>query len=427
MANQKITEYTELTSPASGDFFPVVDVSDTVMGASGTTKKIQWTNLIKTPATKVVATSSSGFVADYYADGTADQVEINNAIAAVGANGGGTVLVKEGTYNLSGAVTMDQDNVMLQGAGWNTLLYKSTNFNANMMNVTADNLVVRDLKIDGNRTGTTTDNHGIVCTGADNLRIINCYVKSTYHHGINTPSATNVVIDGCYVTDTGTGGGADGVGIIAGAGGTNIKIVNCTVYQAGYHCYQVYDTCTQIFIDNCYGIQAGQRTTTGSGIKVNPNNKDIFISNCYFSQSGGSCPGGIYILDGVSLPVSSISISNCVVELFDQIGIRIDGATDVSIIGCKIKNNGLTGSASVDYGIRLNAGTNDAKRYIIMGNHIYDNQTIPTQARPIGLFGTNTDKIVIVGNIMYNHVTSNSVNVDSAVTGSQEIASNFEG
>jgi hypothetical protein len=41
--DKRITELDELTSPVSGDYFPVVDVSDT---AAGTTKKITYGNIV---------------------------------------------------------------------------------------------------------------------------------------------------------------------------------------------------------------------------------------------------------------------------------------------------------------------------------------------------------------------------------------------
>ena len=44
MANLKITELVALTTPASGDVLPVVDVSDTSPSASGETKKITVSN-----------------------------------------------------------------------------------------------------------------------------------------------------------------------------------------------------------------------------------------------------------------------------------------------------------------------------------------------------------------------------------------------
>ena len=45
MANKKVTALTELTTPASDDVLYIVDTSDTSGGASGTSKKVQLTNL----------------------------------------------------------------------------------------------------------------------------------------------------------------------------------------------------------------------------------------------------------------------------------------------------------------------------------------------------------------------------------------------
>jgi len=45
MANRKITELPELTTPADGDFFYIVDISDLTESGDGTSKKIQKSNL----------------------------------------------------------------------------------------------------------------------------------------------------------------------------------------------------------------------------------------------------------------------------------------------------------------------------------------------------------------------------------------------
>lgn len=55
MAQVKITGLTELTTPAVGDYLPIVDVSDTTDSAQGTTKKI---TLSKLGATQVGYKSS---------------------------------------------------------------------------------------------------------------------------------------------------------------------------------------------------------------------------------------------------------------------------------------------------------------------------------------------------------------------------------
>jgi len=58
MANKKVTALTELTSPASDDVLYIVDTSDTSGGASGTSKKIQVTNLGGSGTVTSVATGT---------------------------------------------------------------------------------------------------------------------------------------------------------------------------------------------------------------------------------------------------------------------------------------------------------------------------------------------------------------------------------
>jgi parallel beta-helix repeat protein len=65
--------------------------------------------------------------ADYITTGVNDQEIINQAIAQVGASGGGTVLLLQGTYNISDNILITHDNVTLSGVGWGTLVKLADN------------------------------------------------------------------------------------------------------------------------------------------------------------------------------------------------------------------------------------------------------------------------------------------------------------
>lgn len=72
----------------------------------------------------VVGSSTAGWTAeecDYLCDGTADEVEINTALAALPA-GGGEVHLLDGTYHLAGSVNVQGGAVKLTGCGKSTLL-----------------------------------------------------------------------------------------------------------------------------------------------------------------------------------------------------------------------------------------------------------------------------------------------------------------
>lgn len=80
--------------------------------------------LYNAPNTVTVAASDSANAnfADYVATGTNDQDVIEQAIQAVAAQGGGTVLLMEGTYNISQNLEILYDNITLTGVGWGTHL-----------------------------------------------------------------------------------------------------------------------------------------------------------------------------------------------------------------------------------------------------------------------------------------------------------------
>jgi hypothetical protein len=92
MANKKITELTELTSPAGADLFAIVDDTDT------TTKKVTVTNLMGQAPVQSVNTATGAVVLD--ADDIDDASTTNKFVTAADITNLG---------NLSGTNTGDQD------------------------------------------------------------------------------------------------------------------------------------------------------------------------------------------------------------------------------------------------------------------------------------------------------------------------------
>ena len=97
-------------------------------------------NLIPHNASKtvIVAASNTASItgstapAHYTATGTKDQDVINQAIKFVGESGGGTVLLLEGTYNISNNIYITYNNVTLSGTGWGTKLRLANNTKLDM-------------------------------------------------------------------------------------------------------------------------------------------------------------------------------------------------------------------------------------------------------------------------------------------------------
>lgn len=68
------------------------------------------------------ASAASLASADYVCDGTADQVEINAALAAISGTAGGRVVLSEGTFSCTAPVLVQLDSTVLEGSGlayWN--------------------------------------------------------------------------------------------------------------------------------------------------------------------------------------------------------------------------------------------------------------------------------------------------------------------
>jgi len=124
----------------------------------------------------IVATDGSG---DYNCDGTDDQTEINEAISNLPA-GGGIVRLKKGTYLITGLVEILKDNVVLEGEGAATLIKAADASNLGDLvrvgngGVTAySNVVIRNLKIDGNQANQTSGNSSPIVlwgTSSNNTR-----------------------------------------------------------------------------------------------------------------------------------------------------------------------------------------------------------------------------------------------------------------
>lgn len=136
-----------------------------------------------------VGSSSYGWTSsdcDYLCDGTADEVEINNAIQALRSTGGEVVLL-DGQYNLTGSIIMDKNNVTIRGNGNNTKLvrgFMGVYGTHGMIFITADYCEVRNLYLDGVR-GTYNDGYQrgvMIDTLSQNCRVEGCYF---INHGDN--------------------------------------------------------------------------------------------------------------------------------------------------------------------------------------------------------------------------------------------------
>ncbi|MCP4992327.1 MAG: hypothetical protein GY934_00870, partial [Gammaproteobacteria bacterium] len=104
--------------------------------------------------------STRAAYADYVADGTNDEVEIQAAIDAVYAGGGGTVHLLEGSFSVSNQIDLATSTRLL-GQGLSTILTLANSSPNNIALLSAEGINsthVGHLRIEGNRAGNTNDN-----------------------------------------------------------------------------------------------------------------------------------------------------------------------------------------------------------------------------------------------------------------------------
>lgn len=115
----RIQDYEEATSISGDDML--------VMVQSGLTKRVL-ARTLQMFFTLTVTVGPTGSGANYETDGVADEVQINQAITAVAASGGGRVRLLEGTYTVDARVDL-KDNVLLDGDGAGvTIIQVGTSF-----------------------------------------------------------------------------------------------------------------------------------------------------------------------------------------------------------------------------------------------------------------------------------------------------------
>lgn len=262
-------------------------------------------------ATYVVASSTAPAawktMTNYVCDGTADQVEINAALTALGSEGG-VVILSNGTFNLSGSVSVPNVDAVLRGMG------KATNFVMSSGMATAAIIVngptaggnwgtaqplVEDLRIDGSATsGANTGAHGLEVSGAvlngtyRRLWITNCKGHSVYMHsasGGERPAYN--LLDHCNIQTGSRDGVRLGDDFPSGTYAEHNDIRNCVItYHTVTGTYGIYATGNNNRITDCQfdNLQIGVGISGGSQNHVTGCTFDRNIANCLVLSGQGN-------------------------------------------------------------------------------------------------------------------------------------------
>ncbi|SMD13131.1 parallel beta-helix repeat (two copies) [Fulvimarina manganoxydans] len=316
-------------------------------------------------------------VTDYGAtanDATDDSASIQAAIDAAYAAGGGTVVIPKGLFWISadpnnpsaGAVEV-RSNVTLLGAGiGETVLKLVDNFDERIngilrtpVNESAENVVMRDFTIDGNRANNTGHQTGFITGVKENddgrvhkdIVLDHVEVRDCTAYGIDPHEITyDLVVSNCIAS----GNGTDGIVadfIVGGVFENNISFNN------DRHGFNITTSSTDLLIKDNYSYDNGSTGLVVQRGDIFPDGEDNIDWPSDLDIIGGEYYGNAR--EGMLIKLSdSVNISG--VKIYENLrqGIRIEGASNTVIDGNEIYNNSQESSGAYDeINIRLRVDT----------------------------------------------------------------------
>lgn len=312
-------------------------------------------------ATTVVG-GKSGAVDYLTTDYGSDDACIQAAINYVHGLGGGSVLIREGTYIFEDTVTLP-DNILLSGVGYATIFVLNANTEKTLIrntNTTTGNknITVQNLKIDGNKVnqaGTETDgytyNQGIhlgtnAIANMENIVIKDVWVVNTIWNGCVMECCNHATLHNIIVDNSGRNG-------IYLSANINSNFSNIVSKNNTFNGFAVGYTSTSININNIYteGNGVGGVTVSTELVGKVLNSININNHNSYMDNFG------LKILEPFT-SVSNIFWSG-IVKSATLSGVLVTGGKNIAIRGV-ISNCGghgvyMLGSATIaPYNVTVN-------------------------------------------------------------------------
>jgi len=319
---------------------------------------------------------------------TVDSAAFNNAVTALNAAGGGTLLVPAGTYVMSDVEF--GSNITVRGAGIGATVFLMDPAAASgavvcrvapASQITAtSNMVLRDLTIDGNKDtwGPDSNQKGYgyyLGQGTQGLithcKCINVEIRNCLTYSFDVENATDISLESCwahdngYTTGTGTEHNCDGFTLI----GSDITALNCQSYdnaQRGYLCGQDNMNWARIKLIGC--------SASGNG-----NHGASLGSNSGGTLTDSEVIGGSYINNGGT-------------------GVQLT----TNAVRCRVVGATMTGNSA--NGIRLSTATYCA----VTGNTVYNNATAAASNPEIYLNTTSANN-AITGNVVNSANAANAI------------------
>jgi len=360
--------------------------------------------------------------AAYRCDGVADQVEINAAIAAMGATGG-TVILLEGTYNITASINLASLTALMgQGAG--TVLFIPNGHNADLNVISAvsvNRVLVADLRIDGNKANQTAGNMNgiyfetvtyskIVDSWVENLRTLGIYLEaSDYNTIVNNisrgnsygiygyQSSSNIVVGNTF--------GGNGSRGIYWEGST------IPLGPADYNAF-IGNTCRGNTGDGFYLYNSKYNTIAGNTIVSNGSEGIYLDEDCSDNDITGNIIKG-NSTDGIECYTAERNtISGNILQGNGAMGIYLYSSDYNAVVGNTIKDNTWYGiwTEGCNYNT-ISGNTVSGNNYT--GIHLYESGHSTVESNTVvgnSQGADNTyDGITIEANSDYNNVQGNTV------------------
>jgi len=338
--------------------------------------------------------------ADYVADGTADQTEINSALTEAT---GGKVILLAGTY-VANATILVPNNTTLAGAGTGTIIQLDVGAGTdNLIEATGASRtgqIIRDLALDGSlgtggsQVGIYFDSVGAGTGGSARQggRIENVTATDFVGNSISLNASLNNTITGNTATNN------TGAAIYLSASSNNNTITNNKIQGGTSKGIEIVDTSYNIITGNTIegmsqtGILVYNSYNTVVSGNVISANDDHGINVTYGSNNtvtGNTLAdnlGVAILVNGSSVTVSGNNISNP-----GQYGVQIFSSGSSSTINGNIIEN--SGGASDN-----NAIATDAADFVSITNNTITDSSCNTTCYAINISNSTSDKNYLEGN-----------------------------
>lgn len=365
------------------------------------------------PSTSKFYVTVGTSAADFITNGTNDDVEIQAAIDQVGRAGGGTVLLRTGTYTLNTTVNVLYSNVRITGEGWSAIVTLADNIAATVGSLapvfrvgdggttTVSNIVFDNFQISGNKSNQTVGTYGIYMnklvhdSAVHDMYIHDLRGKMIYNDGLLGNRNMRNQIKNNLLIDCSTGNNADDYDCIDNQNNDLTQVIGniCITpgddgidMGTGDHCKIIGNT---VFGNStATGIGSGIETDTCSNLVIADNN--IYKATDYAirceSQTAVQITGNnIYLAQMIGIEL--IAAKNCSVEC-NTIR-RSSQSSNGAFSAIKLNTTGGVHSTNnkIAHNMIMEDGSNKAK-YGIEEVDSNQNNNIITDNTLSGTFGT---------------------------------------